>query len=387
MTARTIFRFRLATLLLVVFSLATGALIWLRWEPWHLEFSSSEVMSKSDDDHWLVLRNEQVYELHSVLSHERKRLPFDAMQMPLRDVSISSRWGRIVALDDKYNVQVWELETFRPLALFKIDPDEWIAAYAIQPQVVISFGKSGWVLRRIEGGTIVKLRSSSHTDVRVSHCNRFISDSSGVYSTTTGEQFLGSEVRAELLVGNGQWTDKALSYKGRRPFVFDLAENKAYPVLEPVPSRNGIQHYELRGSYLCQISNDPPDDQHISAWDYKTGRLVDVNLLPVLNDFIFTVDRQRYFFKYFKAGIYDSSSRGKLFELPNYEYASHSPLFTPNREAVVIDKLDNTLEVWSRRHPEWWWGHFYRPEVWLGLLLSGVWLLKLRGALRRRWMG
>ncbi len=27
---------------------------------------------------------------------------------------------------------------------------------------------------------------------------------------------------------------------------------------------------------------------------------------------------------------------------------------------------------YHRRHPEWWWGHFYRPEVWVALVLSGA---------------
>jgi len=32
-------------------------------------------------------------------------------------------------------------------------------------------------------------------------------------------------------------------------------------------------------------------------------------------------------------------------------------------------------KVLSRRFPEWWWGHFYRPEVWalIGLTLAIAW--------------
>lgn len=26
--------------------------------------------------------------------------------------------------------------------------------------------------------------------------------------------------------------------------------------------------------------------------------------------------------------------------------------------------------IWYRRHPEWWWGHFYRPEVWALIALT-----------------
>jgi hypothetical protein len=30
--------------------------------------------------------------------------------------------------------------------------------------------------------------------------------------------------------------------------------------------------------------------------------------------------------------------------------------------------------VLKRRFPEWWWGHFYRPEVWVGVVIAMVWI-------------
>jgi len=35
---------------------------------------------------------------------------------------------------------------------------------------------------------------------------------------------------------------------------------------------------------------------------------------------------------------------------------------------------DDCYEVWHRRHPEWWWGHFYRPEVWSAIIFGSLWL-------------
>ena len=32
----------------------------------------------------------------------------------------------------------------------------------------------------------------------------------------------------------------------------------------------------------------------------------------------------------------------------------------------------HAFRVWYRRFPEWWWGQFYRPEVWLGIVFAGV---------------
>ena len=36
------------------------------------------------------------------------------------------------------------------------------------------------------------------------------------------------------------------------------------------------------------------------------------------------------------------------------------------------DKEPRGFVFFRRRFPEWWWGHFYRPEVWLFAVLSGV---------------
>jgi hypothetical protein len=40
--------------------------------------------------------------------------------------------------------------------------------------------------------------------------------------------------------------------------------------------------------------------------------------------------------------------------------------------------------LFRRRFPEWWWGHFYRPEVWLAIALSGVLLVRASRAIRAR---
>jgi len=34
-------------------------------------------------------------------------------------------------------------------------------------------------------------------------------------------------------------------------------------------------------------------------------------------------------------------------------------------------------ETWERQFPEWWWGHFYRPEVWLTIIFGSLWLWRV----------
>ena len=32
---------------------------------------------------------------------------------------------------------------------------------------------------------------------------------------------------------------------------------------------------------------------------------------------------------------------------------------------------------WHRRYLEWWWGHFYRPEVWLAIVFGALWIWRI----------
>ncbi len=50
--------------------------------------------------------------------------------------------------------------------------------------------------------------------------------------------------------------------------------------------------------------------------------------------------------------------------------------------AVSIRKSPVRFRVWYRRFPEWWWGQFYRPEVWLGIAFALVLSVKLVRAIR-----
>jgi len=40
--------------------------------------------------------------------------------------------------------------------------------------------------------------------------------------------------------------------------------------------------------------------------------------------------------------------------------------------------------IYRRRFPEWWWGHFYRPEVWTSITLCVALLVRALRFRRRR---
>jgi hypothetical protein len=96
--------------------------------------------------------------------------------------------------------------------------------------------------------------------------------------------------------------------------------------------------------------------------------------------------------------------------LEGVDYSDNKPVlwsFAPNRrfkgrwivprgfvddDAVVCDSFiagspsrENVEFLqFRRRFPEWWWGHFYRPEVWLAITLSAVLLVRASRAIRAR---
>jgi len=58
---------------------------------------------------------------------------------------------------------------------------------------------------------------------------------------------------------------------------------------------------------------------------------------------------------------------------------------------IIADAGDNRVYVLDRRFPEWWWGHFYRPEVWAAVAIGAAWLWSVarwaRGRMRERRAG
>jgi hypothetical protein len=99
---------------------------------------------------------------------------------------------------------------------------------------------------------------------------------------------------------------------------------------------------------------------------------------------------------YGKGFVHDSSSMKALYiielkrsELPSLIVPSdffHSCRFK-NDDAIeissnfIVDGGSRLSYLWDRRFPEWWWGHFYRPEVWLAIVLSGLLLWRSTKAL------
>jgi hypothetical protein len=45
---------------------------------------------------------------------------------------------------------------------------------------------------------------------------------------------------------------------------------------------------------------------------------------------------------------------------------------------------DELLAIYRLAYPPYWWGHFYRPEVWLAIIFGSLWLWRVVGWFRER---
>ncbi len=70
--------------------------------------------------------------------------------------------------------------------------------------------------------------------------------------------------------------------------------------------------------------------------------------------------------------IHDSRSKRTLTALSIPAHAAYDPKFVDNTMVVQPHRGSLTCSLFKRRFPEWWWGHFYRPELWLTIFLSGI---------------
>ena len=82
--------------------------------------------------------------------------------------------------------------------------------------------------------------------------------------------------------------------------------------------------------------------------------------------------------------ITDSTNRKTLFSIHIKNYLNTAMFI--DADTILFDYIGTdkqmTHGLLHRRFPEWWWGHFYRPEVWLAIGLSV--LLIWRAARSRR---
>ncbi len=97
-----------------------------------------------------------------------------------------------------------------------------------------------------------------------------------------------------------------------------------------------------------------------------------------------------------KARIWDAQA-GKMLAvlshedvwLPSDHFTGGTVELSPDGDHLaLVAHFGNVLHLFRRRFPEWWWGHFYRPEVWAAIVLGGAWLWSVarwaKGRMRER---
>lgn len=84
--------------------------------------------------------------------------------------------------------------------------------------------------------------------------------------------------------------------------------------------------------------------------------------------------------------VWDAEDGEVLAELKSAGRGLWSADFAPDGNHIVTGSDVGTPQIWRRRRPEWWWGHFYRAEVWAGIVIGILWVWcakRLWGAYQR----
>lgn len=75
--------------------------------------------------------------------------------------------------------------------------------------------------------------------------------------------------------------------------------------------------------------------------------------------------------------IIDFRTKKLLFTLDEGEYDS---AFLSDNSCITYSwEFEDPIKsyLFERRYPEWWWGHFYRPEVWATIIFGSLWLWRV----------
>jgi len=75
--------------------------------------------------------------------------------------------------------------------------------------------------------------------------------------------------------------------------------------------------------------------------------------------------------------LWDAPTGKQLCALDGHRTCVFRVCFSPDGQRILSAGYDHSARVWCRRRPEQWWGHFYRPEVWLTIIFGTLWLWRV----------
>ena len=135
-----------------------------------------------------------------------------------------------------------------------------------------------------------------------------------------------------------------------------------YEIKREVRTVNYQSRYEDVRSIFEELSGLSPDGTRILAPDYPKYEAAEIfsNAHPEICLYKFHHAIGRGY------GFLDDDTA--IFEADYRTWSGHGREFS----------------YYRRRFPEWWWGHFYRPEVWLFSVLSGMLVWRIGKAIRNK---
>ncbi len=387
-------KFSLRTLVVFLLLVTSGMGLWWHWEPWDVEVTlapTSEAVWRSDlspDSSEVMVRTSAdppaVYELRTgkLVRH-----------MPDGFVTISDDWTRMLLVGESGPV-IRDLRSGEDRPLYtEVSPPAFSGWFSHDGRMVVIWTTGDTTVWEVESGRPL-LQLGGRPTCHVSPAGRFVfalSDAGDkpypthtLYDGRTGQfirtfagsvrSFLDADRMAVIylvkekdlvLLNTDGWSIHTrfgdgdfggVTPDGRHIIVdrspggqADLCEletGEVFGSFRPHPSNLGTVSFS--GQRPVAIT---------TGYSYLTGDM-EKGREPTYHG-TDTVAR-----------IWDLRTLGCVAELDHSPHHVWEADFLPGDKRVLT--AGNGVRIWERRRPEWWWGVFYLPEMWLTAVFAGM---------------
>jgi len=383
--------------------LASFFLVGARWEPWALkhEFPKTYLPSTvgcvtpfSPDGSLLMTTSlDRTVRVWDVRTARNIAVLKGHISTGVRCASFSPHGSRIVTTCGD-GARVWDVKTGQMVSMLKgpiwhaaflPDGRQIASALTITPQDPREFYAQVW-----EADTGKLLRSLEGYPRHPS----FSPDGRHLFTLGPSETFRLWDIEAGRALwqfeARGQFLDQAVSPNGstillafvKRMYILDLKSGRELVTSAAEGHRMRLANFSPDGGRIVTAGFEGT----ARIWDARTGRMLCrlVGHGRTLNSAHFSPDGTRVA----TAGddgtvrIWDADSGEQLWLSSKHGGLSGSGVFFgPQGEHLVTQ---SPVRIFRRRRPEWWWGHFYRPEVWAAAVFGMIWLGSVVRFLLRR---
>jgi WD40 repeat protein len=366
-TRRTWLRFSLRTLLLTVLLIGSATTLFKHWEPWYVAvrieqpngaYEAHEFFAFSPDSRHFVtvacggiprVRDAETGGLEAIRSGQvRSQFSADGRRLLLKDPE--SDEPRVCVWDFSTHAITQTLNAKAPFSGF-FSPDGQLIYLCYFSEDQNPFKDDKQVPR---GAKVVAYDAST--------CKQRF-EIGGQPGVGCGQACLSRDGKMLVGIYKNTWS------------AWDARSGEALRISGQLPKENiGVVSLSPDGSQLLTTSYDAKAKATIRLWQIGGG---------VVGDGVVVQDGNAEFRPDGQSMLMLSNEKILIKEVPSGKLLFESATTvddvcqSPDGNTIVTES-ESLLQIWRRRHPEYWWGVMLLPEFWLTLVLAGGFFWSIR---------